>query len=583
MIQEYFSFLFNIFNYISQRHLVLIILLTLLCIGAFTVIYITIFSRKYRINKSLEKNNFNRMFIVDLLEKNVSYFDNGFPSNRITIDLDSFYETFKADSINFSRWIKNVVDKNPIEPDFYLCFNYNHTLKEEVCMLYRIIKINYTSQIVYLESILFKSITKHIATKDMRNNFFDEESIINYYNSLNKYKKKSYAIYIVNTFENNIECNTNSFDNRQLVLLSLVDRVAPSFKKSFLFYFINNHTLCFIDFNAKKENDVRLFAKQLDNLTKRIISFKSLETNIDYRISVNHVIDKANIKDKIRGTLDLSVFAKNSSTNEKVIYYNKNINMNKSYHSIIVDELNRILRFNAFKVLYTPYADIKTGRTRGYIEEIQPVSDILRDIHNLEVESYNQGRELDYLNLLIDNSIKPFNDAAARKKKRMLFIPLFFPYLIVLNKCLLTKNLEGNQLVFVLDEADIYAWKDKTITVKSILEKVKNNGLQLALNLTSTNITLDEEILNYFTFAVISKDLIHEVKTNAFNRILLNDYIAKHGNLEYIALGIDTWSGTELLLKLGIDYLSGPIIAESQETLEDVSKKASRIISDFNE
>ncbi len=95
MIQEYFSFLFNIFNYISQRHLVLIIILALLCLVAFIVIYITIFSRKYRINKSLEKNNFNRMFIIDLLEKNTYYFDNGFPSKKITLDLDSFYETLK--------------------------------------------------------------------------------------------------------------------------------------------------------------------------------------------------------------------------------------------------------------------------------------------------------------------------------------------------------------------------------------------------------------------------------------------------------------------------------------------------------
>lgn len=583
MIKVYTAILFNINKYISQGHLILIVLLTLLCIVTFLVVYITIFSRKYKIRKNLDKKNFNRMFIIDLLEKNVSYFNSGFPSNRSKVELDTFYETFKEDSVNFSKWLKNVVDKNPIEPDFYLCFNYNRALKTEVCMLYKIIKINHTSQTIYLESMLFKNITKHIATKDMRNSFFDEESIINYYNSLNKRKKKNYDIYIVNTFENSIECNANSFDNRQLVLLSLVDQITPSFKKSLFFYFINNHTLCFIDFNIKKESDVRQFARQLDNAIKKIISFKSYEKNIDYRISANHVTDKDNLKDKIRGTLDLSVFSKNSSTNEKVIYYNKKINMNKSYHSIIVDELNRILRFNAFKILYTPYADIKTGRTRGYIEEVQPCSEILYEIHNLEVETYNQGKELDYLNLLVDNSIKPFNDTTARKKKRMLFIPLFFPYLIVLSKCLLTKNLEGNQLVFVLNEADIYAWKDKTISVKSILDKVKNYGMQLALNVTSTETTLDEDIIEYFSYAVISKDLIHEVKTNAMNRILLNDYIAKHNRLEYIALGIDTWSGTELLLKLGVDYLSGPIIAESQETLEDVSKKASRIISDFNE
>lgn len=570
---------FNVFDYLTKEELFALLVCFFVGLILLIIFLSVICSQKKKLHNNLNKINCTRVYSVNLELSEVKYFDIFSPSKSKSITLDDFVKIVeKKERVYFKNWLNDIADKSVFVQDYFICNNE----KEKATLLFKVIKIN--GLVLHIESILFENLSKSLITRNLSKNFLDEEAIVEYYDLLKKRKKKNIAIYFISTFDDLQYDNYNQINHFE-TLLRLINRIAPNLKHTHYFYFVNNQKLCLINFKPKNDKEVAKLASKLSFYMDKIIACNSKYKSLDYRLCVLKEFNYKtfNLRVRIHNADDFCLYAKNRDESEKLVYFEKHTNFNKSNHSIIVDEINRILKSNAFKVLYKPFADIKTGKTRGYIANVVIKSNIISNIDKFEVETYNQGLEIDYLTQIIDKSLKVFQDTKNKKKNRILLIPIYFPILLSIEKCLANKDLGSNQIVFMIDSKTIRYIDNKMDNVKDILEKNSKSKVKLALKISGVNDYISPELMDYFAYITCSQSLIAKIKTDTYSRVIMSDYILQNKKQEYIALGIDTWSGTELLAMLGYNYLSGSIIGTSQETLEDINKKVSQIISNFNE
>lgn len=555
------NLLLSINDYFTSKELVVLLIVLFCGLLLFLIFMFVISQQKKRLQQNLNKVSCSSVYTIDLDKEIVTYFKVYSPSIRQTITYYEFCSMIeKREADNFKRWILETVKNTQFRRDYFIC----NDSKLKSTLLFKFVKNNLESKTLYLEMESFDSLSKAIISRNKSDSFLDEDNVIEYYRSLKKKKKKNVAIYFINTFDD-LEMDDGNYSFRYLALLKLLNTIAPKLNKSVLFYFVNNYKLCIIDFNAKPQKVVE-FANRLNELLGKIISFQSLSKLIDYRICVltRFNYKSFNLRAKIRDAEDFSEYAKNSNDSEKLVYFNKNINLNASYHSVVVDELNRIIKFDAFKTIHKPYIDIKTGKIRGYLEKIQIDSSIINSYDSFEIEAYNQGKEQECLKLIIDKSFKEFKETTTKTKNRNLFIPIFFPFLASLGEEMLQDI--DTPIVFIIEGTTLNVWGNSKLNANEILENVKKLGVQLALYVHDEKSFIAKDLLAYFSYVIFSEELISEVTPESLTRILLYEYIHINKDLEYIALGINSWQKTELYIMIGINYLAGPIIGQEKES-----------------
>ncbi len=558
------NILFNIYDYFTINELKIIIISFVLAILIITVFLVLLSKQKKDIKSKLDKVNCSYIFIVNLQTKSVQYFKVFSPSKKSSIDLDSFYNIFHRKSKEeFINWIKNLSLKKPLQKNYFIDLN----KKGKESILFKVINISNDGNMIFLQEDNFSNLNKTIINHNKSNTFLTENDIVSYYNSLKARKKKNISIYFLYLF-NHFEKANNNFSFRFLTLLKILDEIAPYFKESHYFCFLNNHKLCIIDFKIKNNKEILKFGQILESITEKIISLEMQNKMIDYRICVLAQLNSKpfDLKEKISAAEDFSEYAKNSIDNEKLVYFNKNVNLNTSYHSVIVDEVNRILNYNAFKVKAVSFINNKNEKFSGYILNFDINSDIINNFDDFSSEIYNQGKNKECLTLVIKDALCTMKNASSRIKTKALFVPIYFPFLESLDESMLNFD---TPMVFIIDGNILNIWFNNFDNTKALLDKAKNLGIKLALLIKSDKAYIKDDLLDYFSYVLFTKDIINQIAPESINRILIYEYIKNHQEQEYIALDIDSWSKSELYRMIGINYFSGPIIEQAKEVILD--------------
>ncbi len=566
-------------DFVKSKYFIILIIFFVFSLIVFLIFNFMINKNKKTINNSCKNVYFKRVYTFDTQNNIITYFNVLNPSIRKTLTYSEFYNYIEESYVDdLKKWLDSLT-KGIIQEDF-LCRNKN---KSKFLMYFHFKKYCEDTKIIYLENFLFENLSNENISKGISSSFIDLDTLDSYFNSIKSKKKNLHqglAIYYVKVF-NDLDNNRKINSKAYYLLLKLINTLSKNIKKSQYFCFINQADLIIVDFKINKKQFAKSYASYIEKTIASLLSFEDYKNILDFRIGVvfENRIKNIDLKSKIRIASDCSLYCKNMHDENKTYFYSKNVNLNNSYHSIIVEDINRILKYQSISNTYEPIVDIKTGRIRAYLEHICFKDNNDRKRNNLyELEIYNQGKQKEYLELIINNSMRLLQES---NKKAKIFTPIYFPFL--LNLTAVNYKDFDNLLVFVIDDLILQSWLKTNIDAENILKTSKDRNLILALKIHDLENIKKTDILKYFNYFIYSEELMNKVKNNRFDRILLNEFILKNDQQVNIGLGVDSWSFIEMFISLGINYIAGSIIGLPSNIFENVSQKTKNTISDFNE
>lgn len=585
-MNNYFLVFLTLEDYISITHLAIIFILLLISIIAIMIVLLFIKRRKKELKTMLNKTYFGRQYRVDLINEKVDYFDVSSPENFKTCTLDEFLKKFHTkDYDEVKIWLNALFDKDYKGNTFFEKFIYDETWDEDILILFNVRYILDEKKMIYLESFRFPDLALSKISKKNKGLFTKDEALEKYYRSR---KTKSVAIYYVHLYSKQ-EFRPSHASKEHLIILNIIQSLIRGLRKNCFIYMINASNLCFIDFRPKNDVSVRKTTDFLKSNIDITLSLQSSEVDYTYRIGAyyNQNFDSLSLKDKLRYAEEAAIYAKNSYEENNVCFYDKNINYNQTKHSRKIDEMNHILQNNLFQVLYTPYVDSKTGKTKGFMCNISINSKIFTSLKDLEATIHQQEKTDEYVELILENCLHGLEDPSLKRKtQRLLIIPMPLFFFSRALKYLSSHTIKEAKLSFMADQEDFLYLSNSNVVkeISKIIDAISKKGFFSSIQIDNTQIDINEDILKLFNCFVLDDEFVYQNVTNIRGKILIDHLLDQLSSYKVpiIANGIQIWSHAELLSSLGVQYLSGPAIATPSEAISDVPKKITQKIVALN-
>ena len=571
---------------ISQEHFLIVIFLILFTIVSIVLTCLMIKSRKKNIKFSLKNESFGRVYRIDLNKEKVTCVDLISSERQNQFSFSDFLKIFhKSDREPVEKFLNDVLNKDYEGKNYFEYFVYDRIFHDDIFVLFKVKQVIYEEKVIYLDFYRFSNLTNTKVFRYKKNMglFLDEKSLYKYEAGKNK---KGLVIYNIHLFSKQ-EFYPKDNGQEHLIMLHIVQSLMATLHKNHFLCMYDETELFAFDFKPNDEKEIQENAEILKEKIDTSLSLQSLNSLYDYRLGVYYEqgYDSASLKEKMKLARDTAIYAMHSSEENKVIYYDKKIDFKKTKQNQKIEEMNHILKENCFNVLYAPYVDAKTGRTKGFLCDITVNSKIIPSLSELEMLVHQQNRMDDFVELILENALHGLEDPSLKKKmQRFLIIPMplfFFPNV---KKYIETHPLKDVHLSFMLDQDDFLYLGNMQNSVKKVIQGISEIGCLPSIKLDNTKVELNKEILELFSCYILDDDFVYNNVTNMRGKILIDKLL---NQLELykspiIATGISIWSHAELLASLGVEFLSGSAIALPSETINDVSRKVTLKITQMN-
>lgn len=574
---------FSLYDYISRENFLIILLLLLFTILITSLLCLFISNQKKKLKNLLQNESFGRQYRIDLIHEHVDYFDVVSPEDSHHCSINQFLETFHSkDREEAKKWLNAIVKKDYNGPAYFEKFIYNRTIHDDLFAIFKILKIQYDSQIIHLEAYRFSNLTLSKTSKKNGGLLFNERTLFNYYEAK---KTKNVAIYYVQLFSKKDLRSLNA-TQEHLVVLRFLQSFMRGLRKNCFLCMVRANNTYIVDLHATNEKSVREYANILRQRIENSLSLQDIDDIYDFRVGVYYQENEdSSLKEKIRKAEETALYARHSSDEQKILYYNSSINFNQSQHSLKIDEMNHLLNSNLFQIFYTPFVDTKTGRTKGFLCNINSVSKILPDIKDFEGLIHQQEKDYEYVELILENCLHELEDPSLKRKvQRILILPMPLVFFPSIAQYLKSHPLKDVKLSFLVDQEDFRFWNNPEHTIEETMNLVTSVGCYIALRVDNTRVFVNEDLLNLFSYYVLDDDFVSQNMVSPRGKILINNLLSQLllFKIPIVASGIKIWSHAELLTLLGVQYLSGSAIAIPSETIVEVPKKVSQKVAQLN-
>ena len=555
---------------ISVPQILLMIVIALSVMAAITVVvlYLVLNYRDDIHKKEIkELSNSLRIFVIDIANDKVRYFNSAHLRERKTTSITAFYNQFTSkDRENLINWIGNLLEQDEETSKFIEVNVYIKSSKQTVTSVLEAQKIDYEKQKIYLESHLLQTTFK---AKGQKLEFYKKDVLCKAILASNG-KGVTFAFNFFNKLTKTADFSQLAYADIKDILVGFINEGVYITEEKFGQIIVTN-------FNIKTRSEINNFIESIKAKVNRFLLIKSFSDDIDYTIGV--IENSENFRDAktlIKNVLMVSDLTKDSEN--QIAFFN-------NIKTILIDDqgkqfrtdVQEVIQDNKLRYYFQPIYNVDRGRVIGYKSSVVPFDSYFHEIDTLKNYAMRTEDDKELFSTITKNVISRFvqekNDS-----NFSLFFPVSFNEINFVNKSLgHTRGVSDCDIVLVLKERELANLPDEyeeEALINSI-RSFKSKGYAVALEIDDDILTLSPTLygaFDYFNLSVAT----HISKKNAGRNLpSFQGLIEKllHYEKPIIALDIQSWDIVELVYRLGVSSICSDAIAQPAENIMPIQRK----------
>lgn len=521
-------------------------------------------------NKEIsELSNSLRIFVIDIANDQVRYFNSAHLRERKTTSITTFYNQFSSkERENLINWIGNLLENNDETPRFIELSVYIKSSKQSVTSILEAQKIDYKKQVIYIESHLLQTNFK-VKGKGEKLEFAKKDYLFKRILMSNG-KGTTFAFNFFNKRTKTSDISQLAYADIRDIMVNFTEEDVVVTEEKFGQILITN-------LEVKTRAEINTFIDKVKTRINRFLLIKSYSNDIDYTIGV--IENSENFRDAatlIKNVLMVSDLTKDSEN--QIAYFN-------DIKTLLIDDqgkqfrtdVQEVIEDNKLRYYFQPIYNVDRGRVVGYQSSVVPYDSYFHEIDTLKNYAMRTEDDKELFSTITKNVISRF----VQEKNDMnvlLFFPVSFNEINFVNKSLgHTRGVSDANIVLVLKERDLAALPDEyeeEALINSI-RSFKSKGYAVALEIDDAILTLSPKLYSSFDYFNLSV-ATHISKKNAGRNLpSFQGLIEKllHYEKPIVALDIQSWDIVELVYRLGVSYICSDAIAQPAENILPLQRK----------
>ena len=547
--------------------LVVVALATIVIIVTLITFLILQFSQKKFISDIDNASNTLRIYVVDVKNDNVSYFNSSQLTSRKSSSITSFYNQFESrEREKLISWVGELLE-NKDANKFLEVKVFIKVKKTYVSSLLQVQKIDYKKQIIYLESRLLKFSSKS-HKKGEHHQFITKEMFAKNVLS-NNGKGCTFCFNFFNKLTKTSEFSRLAYVDIKNIFTSFISDTIMMTEHQYGQLIVTN-------FSISAKVDQFAFIEQVKNKINRFLLIESFADEIDYTIGViqNQVYFR-DVNNLIKNVLALSELAKDEEQN--IMFFSDKNEFNDDSVQHYRTDVETIIQDNKLGYYFQPIFNFDKNRIIGYQNSVVPIDSYFKNIDDLKLYALRTEDDKGLFSTIVKNAISKFVQEKD-DPSLSLFLPISYNEINFVNRSLgHIPGVENAKIVLVLREKDLTNIPEDEGQESFIAaaRSFKSKGYALALEIDDDVLTLSPAIYSLFDYFNLSISS-HLQKKNAGSQLpSFQGLIEKllHYQKPLVATNVPTWDLVELVYKLGVSIICSDAIAQPEQNIMPLSRK----------
>ena len=530
-----------------------------------------------------EQSNSVRVFILNLREDDVQYFNVTSLHTVHHCSVSEFYQKFPfSEQKKVINWINAVMDPSTQAPEYLETdIQENRTRRQYFSML-QVEAVDFEHQILHLQSYLLKYMGT--SKNDGPNN-----------HGLSTMKEVEEAILAGGT-RRGLTMAFRFVYKRITDKDKEIDPLAFNQFKNALFPFLqgkryllqaSGNELVFCDLRLEEKAKGVYLVRSCLNAVNRYMVLNGVSSTIDVRVGVAEHRFFAKEPEKIVETarrLAVEAFADRDST----IWYERG---RKSYNatddSSYRTEVERIINEKKLRYRFRPVFWVTQGRVMGYLTKAEPVETYFDSMEDLKDYAMRTEDDRSLFHTVAKETIQRFLSERPSDQQCLFYSVRLTERGYMLLTFARIPGARNAHLVLTFDEADISSHLDHMDDdgIISDMRAIKAKGYEVALVLNSSQLQLSAKVYGAFDYFICSFAFENAAVEGSSTRLRSHLHTLVEKLLKYnkpiIASDFDGWPAVELMVRSGLEYISSEAFAPYDVMMNPINPKIVKRVKDM--
>lgn len=576
----------NIFDFIVQN----VELFLLGLIGIIFLVGLIVFVHK--MNQKDIKDDTNifanlttpRIFALDFIEGQVTYFDRGLYNDRKIGPISQFYQQFTAKEVEeLEKWINRLLEPKSGAELSYKVDVFVKSLRRSYASILEVSKIDYVRKIIHLESYLYR----YLKPNNQMNLTVKKKESIGYLhgNALTrlykKYVHRGRGVYGAINITSLIPRTINAPAVLPHLWYELQNQTAFYRSKHRIIRFGDNYTIGIYLPYAK---DIAKIVKLIQKIVRRTSAYLEINGHDDYSLAYGIALAKdfKDMKMCIKTAEELSVHAHRDP--RKGLLHNPNQEVKDLDLSLYRDELASIVAKKSVETYFQPIVDAHNVEILGYLTSFAPTGSLFTKFSELETFARENNQNEILMKMVLRKTAASYYNMR-RNQKQLVFIPINVDTIAFLSDTFSLQPFAADlKLVFMLEEHDIGNNFDTVEDMTREIKKIKKLGYQVTLIIGDTELTLPDKIYGEVDFFMVNDTILSHTVGKERERLYLLATLGKllRHKRPIIITDLPKWSEIEYYVRAGVDFIASDEISKKEVSLQTIDKKKALRIINFS-
>ena len=535
------------------------------------------FSRKKYEQDINDSSNTLRIFVVNVKDDTVDYFNSSYLRNRKKCSMTAFYNQFQShDREKLINWVGDLIDGVADTPKFLEVYVYIKKKKINVPSILEVQKIDTKRQLIYLESHLLKF--NHKQHKKGERQSFLPKDLFTHRIIQATGKGTTFCINFFHKSTKTNEFSQTTYVGLKNVLSTIINDDIIATEHEFGKVIISS-----FDVNNKMEQFS--FIDSLKSKINKFLLIESLADEIGFTIGViENQINYLDINGLIKNVATLSDYAIDDE--QQVIFFtDKKVLSNEEKNQQYRTDVETIIQDNKLEYYFQPVVDFNRRCVIGYQSSSVPVDSYFKNIDDLKNYALRTEDDKELFSTIVKNTLSRFIQERY-DSSLTIWIPISYNEMQFVNRSFgHMDGVSSTNIVLVLQEKELNSIP-KDIGEEGFMNQIrlfKSKGYAVSLQLDDDVLNLSPAIYGLFDYFDIPV-AAHMTKKNAGSQLpTFQGLIEKllHYQKPIIATNIPSWEVVELVYRLGINIICSDAIALPDKNVLPLPKKLLTKISNL--
>lgn len=562
------------FDFKNTPNLILFIVMASLILVVLVIFLSFIISqhgdKKYR-KEIKEQANTVRVYILDIKNNTVRFFNRSSIREQRTISVTDFYNQFP----NFEReklieWIASLVEGNKNAADYFEIDVFTSKNKKHYLSMLQVQEVNREKELIHLESYLLRYLPPKVndgkvaaasSMEEIARVLLDNSPFRGVVVDFNFFYKRS-----------STQNKAGSFD--RLIFTHIKEAISNHLTQNRYFLEPSQHEIVIFDTRLSSHSSIMLFVHSLINDINRFLSLNSLIDQIGISAGiVEHKYFPNDAEKMLRQAMVVASYGQDD--NELITWYEQGMRGDDTIEQSNRTEVENIIRNKKLKFLYRPILDAEKMKIIGYQSFVEPFDTFFDSINELKEYAARTEDDKELFGTISRNLISRFINEKSGDYLRLFFDVLWQERPYILKTFGHINRIKETHIVLVFSEHDVNNQTDDDEIMISELRTYKVKGYEVALKLADKDLLLNSTVYDMFDFFILDEKMTHDINTNSRRRLQMRSSVEKllKYNKPIIATDLQNWNAIELVIKSGIHFVASDTISPSDEMILPISQK----------